>query len=143
MTSSTQTGYYSRFSWSKCIFRVVGIKIFIFHSKHFSLAVIVNPTAWAAPGASFGETRVYYLCSMGWKLSKDARKEILQLLAQVGRRLKGKDEYPHQFRHVPSDEDLEAIAQNIVFKEVTVRSPSEIIESLLLIAASIAGPKAA
>ena len=80
---------------------------------------------------------------MGWKLSKDARKEILQLLAQVGRRLKGKDEYPHQFRHVPSDEDLEAIAQNIVFKEVTVRSPSEIIESLLLIAASIAGPKAA
>jgi hypothetical protein len=86
------------------------------------LVLIVNPMAWAADGASFGETRIYSLCSMHWKFPKDGRKEILHLLAQVRRRLKGEGEDPYQVRDIPSDEDLEAIAKKIAFKEVTVRS---------------------
>jgi hypothetical protein len=76
--------------------------------------------AWAVPGSSPDETRVYHLCSMGWKLPKEARKEILHLLTQAGRRLQGDGTDPYDACQVPSDEDLEAIASKIVFKEATV-----------------------
>jgi hypothetical protein len=114
-------GSYFRYLWSRHTSQSNALDAKnMFHSAHFSLAVIANPMAWAAEGASFGETRVYHLCSKGWKLPKEARKEILQLLAQVQRRLKGEGGNPHDVHPVPLDADLEAIAQNIAFKELTV-----------------------
>lgn len=90
------------------------------HSVHFSLAVVVNPTAWISPDTSVDKTRIYHLCSLGRKLPKDTRKEILELLAQVRRRLNGEGEDSYQVRSVPSN-DIEAIARKVTFKEVAVR----------------------
>lgn len=85
---------------------------------HFSLAVIVNPAAWAKPGTPLGPTRIYHLCSMGRKLPEVARKEMLVILFHVGTHLNGEGKGLYK---LPSEGDLKGIVKKITFKDVIVR----------------------
>ena len=90
-------------------------------SSHFSLAVIVNPMAWANPSTGDAVTKVYHLCSMGWKLCDVSKDEIVQVLSVVAKRAEWAGRDITQPRSLPEHMDLALIRDRCLWHEVSVR----------------------
>jgi hypothetical protein len=90
-------------------------------SSHFSLAVILNPMAWANPSAGDIGTKVYHLCSLGWKLSKASKDEILQALSVVAKRVEWAGRDIAERRNLPEQADLALVSNKCSWNDVSVR----------------------
>ena len=77
--------------------------------------------AWANPSSDDNATKVYHLCSLGWKLSSASKDEILQVLFVVSKWREWAEQDISEPRSVPEDADLALVRNGCSWKEISVR----------------------
>jgi hypothetical protein len=102
-------------------------------SSHFSLAVILNPMAWAHPSSAGVGTKVYHLCSLGRSLPETAKDDILQALSVVAQRVEWAGKDSAEPRSVPEQPDLVLVSNRCSWKEVSVGLLKKISGTLLFL----------
>ena len=77
--------------------------------------------AWANPSSGDDKTRIYHLCSLGWKLPAASKDEILQVLSVISKRGEWAERGISEPRNLPDDADLLLVRNGCSWKEVPVR----------------------